>query len=74
MAHFIRKVAVKNSAGTTTITAISTIGTDVTSSTTAITISAGGAAGTLIVQATGVSGQTWRWTMHIQGVEIIVGA
>ena len=75
-AHYIRKVAIKNVGGVTSlIDSVSTIGTDVeTNASYDVTITADDTNDALSVKVTGVDGETIRWTIHIQGVEIIYGS
>ena len=71
-AHYIRKVAIKNVGGTTSlIGTVSTIGTDVEDNALYnVTITADNTNDALDIQVTGVVGDTMRWTVHIEGVEI----
>jgi hypothetical protein len=71
-AHYIRKVAIKNVGGTTSlIGTVSTIGTDVEgNSSYDVTITADDTNSALDIQVTGAVGDTMRWTIHISGVEI----
>jgi len=71
-AHYIRKVAIKNVGGTTSlIGTVSTIGTDVEDNASYdVTITADNTNDALDIQVTGVVGDTMRWTVHIEGVEI----
>jgi hypothetical protein len=75
-AHYIRKVAIKNVGGTTSlIGTVSTIGTDVEDNAAYdVTITADDTNDALDIKVTGVVGETIRWTAHIQGVEIKYGA
>ena len=74
-AHYIRKVAIKNVGGTTSlIGAVSTIGPDVEDNVSYdVLIQADNTNDALQVQVTGVVGETLRWTIHIEGVEIAYG-
>ena len=74
-AHYIRKVAIKNVGGTTSlIGTVSTIGTDVEDNVSYdVLIQADNTNDALQVQVTGVVGETLRWTIHIEGVEIAYG-
>jgi hypothetical protein len=74
-AHYIRKVAIKNVGGTTSlIGTVSTIGTDVEDNAAYdVTITADDTNDALDIKVTGVVGETIRWTAHIQGVEIKYG-
>jgi hypothetical protein len=74
-AHYIRKVAIVNSGGATSlIGTVSTIGTDVeTNGSYEVLIQADDPNDALQVQVTGVVGETLRWTIHIEGVEIAYG-
>jgi hypothetical protein len=73
-AHYIRKVAIKNVGGTTSLigaSPVSTIGTDVEDNALYdVTISADDTNDALDIQVTGAVGDTMRWTVHISGVEI----
>ena len=76
-AHYIRKVAIKNVGGTTSLIGaipVSVIGTDVEDNATYdVAISADNANDALDIQVTGVAGEILRWTVHIEGVEIVYG-
>jgi hypothetical protein len=74
-AHYIRKVAIKNVGGTTSlIGTVSTIGTDVEDNAGYdVTITADNTNDALDIKVTGATGETIRWTAHIQGVEIKYG-
>jgi hypothetical protein len=74
-AHYIRKVAIKNVGGVTSlIGTVSTIGTDVeTNSSYDVAITADDTNDALDIQVTGVVGETLRWTIHIEGIEIVYG-
>jgi hypothetical protein len=73
-AHYIRKVAIKNVGGTTSLigaSPISTIGTDVEDNALYdVIITADNTNSALDIQVKGVVGDTMRWTVHIEGVEI----
>ena len=71
-AHYIRKVAIKNVGGTTSlIGAVSTIGTDVEDNALYdVIITADNTNDALDIQVNGVVGDTMRWTVHISGVEM----
>ena len=74
-AHYIRKVAIVNSGGTTSlIGTVSIIGTDVeTNAAYNVDITADDTNDALQVEVTGVASETLRWTIHIEGVEIVYG-
>ena len=74
-AHYIRKVAIKNVGGTTSlIGTVSIIGTDVeTNAGYNVDITADDTNDALQVEVTGVASETLRWTIHIEGVEIVYG-
>ena len=73
VAHYLRQYAVKNVGGTTTqCYAPITIGSDVPTGT-SIVISANNAGSYISIMPTGVSGETWRWTAHVEAVEIAYG-
>jgi hypothetical protein len=74
-AHYIRKVAIVNSGGTTSlIGTVSTIGTDVeTNGSYDVLIQADNTNDALEILVTGVAGETLRWTIHVEGVEIVYG-
>ena len=74
-AHYIRKVAIKNVGGTTSlIGTVSIIGTDVEDNASYdVLIQADNTNDALQVQVTGAVGDTMRWTIHIEGVEIAYG-
>ncbi len=70
-AHYIRKVAIKNQGGTTSlIGAVSTIGTDVEDDPAwDVQITADNVNDALKIEVKG-NNETIRWTAHIEGVEI----
>jgi hypothetical protein len=76
-AHYIRKVAIKNVGGVTSLigtSPVSVIGTDVEDNASYdVAISADNTNDALDIQVTGVAGETLRWTVHIEGVEIVYG-
>ena len=74
-AHYIRKVAIKNVGGTTSlIGTVSTIGTDVEDNVNYdVTITADDTTDSLDIKVTGETAETLRWTSHIEGVEIAYG-
>ena len=74
-AHYIRKVAIKNVGGTTSlIGTVSTIGTDVEDNASYdVTITADNTNDALDIKVTGVVSETLRWTIHIEGIEIVYG-
>ena len=74
-AHYIRKVAIKNLAGTTTlIGSVSTIGTDVEDDASYdVTITADDTNDALDIKVTGKASETLRWVMVIDAIEITIG-
>ena len=74
-AHYIRKVAIKNVGGTTSlIGSVSTIGIDVEDNTSYdVAITADNTNDALDIKVTGGVSETLRWTIHIEGVEITYG-
>jgi hypothetical protein len=74
-AHYIRKVAVKNIAGTVSlIGSVSTVGTDVEDNASYnVTITADNTYKALDIKVTGADTETLRWVTHVQGVEIVPG-
>jgi hypothetical protein len=72
-ANYIRKVAIKNAAGTTSlIGTVSTIGTDVEDiAGWDVQITADNTNDSLKIEVKG-AGEDIRWTAHIEGVEIAV--
>jgi hypothetical protein len=71
-AHYIRKVAIKNVAGTTSlIGTVSTIGTDVEDNVNYdVDITADDTNDALNIEVTGDNSENIRWTVHINGLEI----
>lgn len=72
MAHFIRKISIKNMGGTTTLVSESTVGTDDAAGT-SLAITADDTNDALEIAVTGITSETWRWVAHIEGVEIAYG-
>ena len=74
-AHYIRKVMIKNVAGTTSLVGtVSTIGTDVEDvAGYDVAITANNTTDTLDIAVTGATSETIRWTAVVQGLEIAYG-
>jgi len=72
VAHYMRKVSIKNVGGATEIVAQSTIGTDDAAGT-SIVITADDTNDALQIEVTGIASETWRWVAHVEGVEIAYG-
>ena len=74
VASYIRQVAIKNVAGTTSLVGtVNTIGTD-TAAGTSIAITADDTNDALKIEVTGIASETWRWVATIEGVEVAYGA
>ena len=73
--HYIRKVAIKNVGGTTSlIGTVSTFGTDVEDDAAYdVTITADDTNDALDIKVTGKLSETIRWTVYVSGVEIAYG-
>jgi hypothetical protein len=73
VAHYVRKGAIKNVSGTTTLVgSISTIGTDhEDDANTDIAISADDAANVLSIEVTGIADETWKWVASVQFSEVL---
>ncbi len=73
VAHFVRQVAIKNVSGTTSLVyAAATVGTD-NAAGTSIAISADDANDTLKIEPTGITGETWRWLVRVDAIELAHG-
>lgn len=73
VATYLRKVAIKNVAGTTTLVgSVETIGTDTTAGT-SIAITADDTNDALKIEVTGIAAETWRWVATIKGAELAYG-
>lgn len=74
-AHYIRKVAIKNVGGTTSlIGTVSTVGTDVEDDAGYdVAITADDTNDALQINVTGKASETIRWVAHVEGVEIAYG-
>jgi hypothetical protein len=72
VAHFIRKVSIKNVGGTTSLVSESTVGTDYAAGT-SLAITADNTNAALQIAVTGITSETWRWVAHVEGVEIAYG-
>ncbi len=75
IAHFVRKGTIKNVSGTTSIVgSIEPIGTDQEdNASTDVAITADDANDALQIQVTGISGETWRWSATVEGIEQAYG-
>jgi hypothetical protein len=75
VAQYIRKGCIKRIANTTSlIGSIETIGTDhEDNASTDVAITADDTTDALLINVTGISGETWRWVAVIEGVEIAYG-
>ena len=73
--HYIRKVAIKNISGTTSlIGTVSTLGTDVEDDASYdVSIAADNTNDALQINVTGKTGETIRWVAHVDGIEIAYG-
>ena len=73
--HYIRKVAIKNISGTTSlIGTVSTLGTDVEDDASYdVSIAADDTNDALQINVTGKTGETIRWVAHVDGIEIAYG-
>jgi hypothetical protein len=70
VATFIRKVAIKNVSGTTSLVGtVETIGTDVTEGT-SVSITANDTSDYLSIMVTGIAAETWRWHVSVTGIEM----
>ena len=73
-ATYLRQVAIKNVAGTTSlIGTVNTLGTDETGAT-SLSITANDTNDAIDISPTGIAAQTWRWIATFDGVEIAYGA
>lgn len=73
VAIYMRKFAIKNVGGTTTLVgSVETIGTDVAAGT-SLSITADDTNDAVNPAVIGVSGETWRWVMTVYGVELAYG-
>ena len=72
-AHYVRKVAIKNISGTTSLVGtVSTIGTDVEDNAGYdVTITADDTNDALQIDVTGDSGDGMRWVATVDGIEIL---
>jgi hypothetical protein len=71
-AYFVRKFAIKNVAGTTSIVgSVETIGTDQEDAATDLSIAADDTNDALAITVTGVAAQTWKWRAVIDHINII---
>lgn len=75
VANYVRRVVIKNLAGTTSLVgAVETIGTDIEdNAATDIAITADNTNDALQINVTGISGETWRWVAVVEGLEIAYG-
>jgi hypothetical protein len=72
-AAYIRQVAIKNVAGTTSlIGVVTTIGSD-TAAGTSISITENDVNDALKIEVTGITSETWRWVAVVDGVEVVYG-
>lgn len=73
VATYMRKFAIKNVGGTTTLVgSVETIGTDVAAGT-SLSITADDVNDAVNPAVVGVAGETWRWVMTVYGVELAYG-
>jgi len=73
VATYMRKFAIKNLGGTTTLVgAVETIGTDVTAGT-SFSITADNTNDAINPSVIGINGETWRWVAVVYGVELAYG-
>jgi len=73
VARYLRQVAIKNVAGTTSLVgSVVTLGTDEATGT-SISITADDTNDALSIQVTGVTAETWRWVATVEGVELAYG-
>lgn len=73
VATYMRKFAIKNVGGTTTLVgSVETIGTDVAAGT-SLSITADDVNDAINAAVVGVAGETWRWVMTVYGVELAYG-
>ncbi len=75
VANYVRRVVIKNLAGTTSLVgAVETIGTDIEdNAATDVAISADNTNDALQINVTGIIGETWRWVAVVEGLEIAYG-
>lgn len=73
VATYMRKFAIKNVGGTTTLVgSVETIGTDVAAGT-SFSITADDTNDAVNAAVIGINGETWRWVMTVYGVELAYG-
>jgi hypothetical protein len=73
VASYMRQVAIKNVAGTTSLVGtVNTIGTDEAAGT-SIAITADDTNDALQINVTGITSETWRWVAVVEGVELAFG-
>lgn len=73
-ATYLRQVAIKNVAGTTSlIGTVNTLGTDETGAT-SLSITANDTNDAINISPTGIAAQTWRWIATFDGIEVAYGA
>ncbi len=74
VATYMRQVTIKRVGNTTSLVGtVNTIGTDEAAGT-SISITADDTNDSLKIQATGISGETWRWYATVMGQEMVIGA
>ncbi len=75
VANYVRRVVIKNLAGTTSLVgAVETIGTDIEdNAATDVAITADNTNDALQINVTGITGETWRWVAVVEGLEIAYG-
>jgi hypothetical protein len=72
-AVYLRQVAIRNVAGTTSLVgSVNTIGSD-TAAGTSISITADDTNDALKIEVTGITSETWRWVARVEGVEVAYG-
>jgi hypothetical protein len=75
VANYVRRVVIKNVAGTTALVGtVETIGTDIEdNAATDVAITADNTNDALDISVTGIAAETWRWVAVVEGLEIAYG-